>query len=225
MIEQGIKHDNGKPMMSLIDPLALGEVGKVMTYGAHKYTANNWRKGFKYSRLYDAALRHLLAHISGEDNDPESGLSHLAHCVSCLLMIINFQITRKGDDDRFKADENNATVESKVEENKGAETSGELKYFFCDEHQIYCGSENRVLISVHEKQKCHVPICDKPAQFKKAEPAIGRGIEKMYRCRNHYRDIQDAHSALYRTPNTLSAKLCDRPECYEIGTYYGFANE
>jgi len=143
MSEQGIKHDNGKPMMSLIDPLALGEVGKVMADGGHKYTANNWRKGFKYSRLYDAALRHLLAHIGGEDNDPESGLSHLAHCVSCLLMIINFQITRKGDDDRFKADENNATVESKVSANKGAETSGELnnqakqvKIYRCEFHKL-----------------------------------------------------------------------------------------
>lgn len=164
MLEQGIKHDNGKPMMSLIDPLALGEVGKVMTYGAHKYTANNWRKGFKYSRLYDAALRHLLAHISGEDNDPESGLSHLAHCVSCLLMIINFQITRKGDDDRFKADENNATVESKVEENKGAETSGELKYWFCSDHRHYLkGPTERLTFS--QLQICHVPTCKYWAEY------------------------------------------------------------
>lgn len=124
---QGIKYDQGKPMMSLLDPLALGEVGKVMTYGANKYTANNWRKGFKYSRLYDAALRHLFAHISGEDNDQESGLSHLAHCVSCLLMIINFQITSKGDDDRFKSGEIIATVETKQEQNIGGRKGRRIK--------------------------------------------------------------------------------------------------
>lgn len=59
-----------------------------MAFGADKYGRNNWRKGLHYSRLIDAAMRHILAFADGEDSDPETGLSHAAHARCCLGMLL-----------------------------------------------------------------------------------------------------------------------------------------
>ncbi len=103
--EGGTKHDEGKPLLALLPVEALVEVGKVMTFGAKKYTAHNWRGGFAYTRVASAALRHLFARISGKDVDEESGLSHLAHAVCCVLFLLTFQLTNTGTDDRYKGGE------------------------------------------------------------------------------------------------------------------------
>src|SRR6056300_1306081 len=82
----GIKYDNDKPDMYLLPPLATLEVGKVLTYGANKYSPDNWRKLDSLQERYtSAAMRHLLAHMGGEANDEETGMSHLAHAICCLL--------------------------------------------------------------------------------------------------------------------------------------------
>ncbi len=77
----GVKYDGEKPMLSLIPASLLIETGKVLTYGANKYAAHNWREGINQSRLISAALRHIIAFNEGEDNDSESGLHHLAHAI------------------------------------------------------------------------------------------------------------------------------------------------
>lgn len=97
----GVKHDAGKPRMDLLPPEALSEVAAVLALGAEKYAAHNWRKGFAYSRLIAAALRHVFAWVGGENTDPESGKSHLAHAACCLLFLITFETTRTGTDDRY----------------------------------------------------------------------------------------------------------------------------
>lgn len=99
----GVKHDQGKPDMSLLSPHALLEVAKVMDFGKKKYAAHNWRAGMAWSRLLAAALRHLMAFMAGEDLDPETGLSHLAHAMCCLMFILEFTKTHKDLDDRYKA--------------------------------------------------------------------------------------------------------------------------
>jgi len=82
----GIKYDGSKPDMYLLPPLATLEVGKVLTYGAKKYSPDNWRKlDLLQERYTSAAMRHLLAHMSGEANDEETDMSHLAHAICCLL--------------------------------------------------------------------------------------------------------------------------------------------
>lgn len=82
----GIKYDSEKPDMYLLPPLATLEVGKVLTYGANKYSPDNWRRlDMLQERYTSAALRHLLAHMSGEANDEETNMSHLAHAICCLL--------------------------------------------------------------------------------------------------------------------------------------------
>lgn len=98
---QGVKYDAGKPRMSLIPASALIEEAKVMTYGAQKYAPHNWRKGMPYTRVLDAALRHINAFNGGEDKDPETGLSHLAHARCCLAFLIEYQESGIGEDDRY----------------------------------------------------------------------------------------------------------------------------
>ena len=88
-------------MLALIPPVALNEVGKVFTFGATKYGADNWRGGLSYRRLISAAMRHINAYNSGEDIDPESGISHLAHANANLLMLCEFTALGLGEDDRW----------------------------------------------------------------------------------------------------------------------------
>lgn len=87
----GIKHDNGKPRLDLVDPKWLTTVAMVLGFGAEKYSDHNWRGGLSWSRLYAATQRHLLAFHSGEINDPESGLPHIAHATCNLMMLLKLQ--------------------------------------------------------------------------------------------------------------------------------------
>jgi hypothetical protein len=98
----GAKHDGEKPPMSLLDRKALEEVAKVLGFGAKKYAAHNWRGGISQDRLMSALLRHVHAFLDGEDNDPESGLPHLAHAGCCLMFALNMHLTRPDMDDRHK---------------------------------------------------------------------------------------------------------------------------
>jgi hypothetical protein len=87
--------------LGLLDYYALEETSKVMVYGAKKYALHNWRKGLKFSRLYNAALRHIFAFIDGEDFDPESTLPHIAHAMCCLMFLLRMQKDRPDLDDRY----------------------------------------------------------------------------------------------------------------------------
>lgn len=99
---KGIKKDENKTPIGLLPPEAIFEIGKVFDFGARKYSPHNWRGGFRWSRLYDAVLRHLFAWIGGEDKDPESGLSHLAHAACGLMMLLTHELKGYGEDDRHK---------------------------------------------------------------------------------------------------------------------------
>jgi hypothetical protein len=98
----GIKHDNGKPRISLIPREALEGAAKALTFGANKYNAHNFKKGIEYSRLVDAVMRHLIAWVDGEDNDFESGLSHLDHALASLSMLKYMEVNKTEMDDRYK---------------------------------------------------------------------------------------------------------------------------
>ncbi len=100
---EGKKADSGKDRWDLAPMDAIREVVKVLGFGASKYGDRNWEKGIKFSRLYAAALRHLTAWFEGEDRDPETGLSHLAHAGCCVLFLLAFTIRGHGHfDDRPK---------------------------------------------------------------------------------------------------------------------------
>lgn len=80
------KADNGKPRPDLTPTALLIEMGHVMAHGAEKYGADNWQKCEDPRRYEAAAMRHLLAFLSGEEIDPDSGRNHLAHCACSLAM-------------------------------------------------------------------------------------------------------------------------------------------
>lgn len=100
MLGTPIKNDSEKPRYDLIPAVALDEVVAVLTYGAGKYSPHNWRKGFEWGRLLGASLRHIFAWARGEDLDPETKLSHLAHAVTNLMFLIESQKLGYGIDDR-----------------------------------------------------------------------------------------------------------------------------
>lgn len=98
----GSKHDAGKLPVGLIPREALLSEAAVLAFGAKKYAAHNWRQGMRWSRLGDAAMRHLLAWLDGEDNDPETGLPHLAHLRCCAGFLLSYSARGEGTDDRHK---------------------------------------------------------------------------------------------------------------------------
>jgi hypothetical protein len=98
----GKKHDGGKPPMALLSSDALFEIAKVLEFGAKKYDAWNWKGGFKWVRISSAVLRHIFSWLRGEDKDPETGLSHLAHASCGLMFLLDFEVNHLGEDDRYK---------------------------------------------------------------------------------------------------------------------------
>ena len=105
-IPQGRKDDSGKLPWSLLPSDAVEEVVKVLGYGAKRYTERNWEKGVLYSRVFDAMMRHSWAWFRGENNDKDSGITHLAHAVCdglFLLAYIKRKMTKFDDRPRKEA--------------------------------------------------------------------------------------------------------------------------
>jgi hypothetical protein len=97
-----LKFDGSKLPLHLLSTEAMNQTAAVLAFGAEKYAAHNWRKGFVWSRPLSAAMRHITAFNAGEDKDPESGLSHLAHAACCIMFLLEFEKTHKELDDRYK---------------------------------------------------------------------------------------------------------------------------
>lgn len=86
---EGTKHDEGKPRWSLLPLDTITQVVAVLEHGAKKYGDDNWRYVENgRTRYYDALMRHVDAWWRGEDNDPDSGLPHLAHAACCILFLM-----------------------------------------------------------------------------------------------------------------------------------------
>tara|TARA_Y100000310_G_scaffold342527_1_gene446179 strand:- start:24216 stop:24560 length:345 start_codon:yes stop_codon:yes gene_type:complete len=86
---KGMKFDGGKVRPSLLPVESLEQICEVLEFGAQKYAANSWQsvEGGK-ERYFDALQRHLWAFQKGEVNDPETGLSHLAHAGCNILFLL-----------------------------------------------------------------------------------------------------------------------------------------
>ena len=91
-----------KTRFDLVPFAAVAQIADVLEFGADKYSANNWCRGAHWSRYFSALCRHVFAWWRGEDLDPETGLSHLAHAGCCLFFLMEYQSNRWGTDDRFK---------------------------------------------------------------------------------------------------------------------------
>ena len=103
MTASGIKYDGEKPKMNLLPPKAIVEISKVLTFGAAKYDAENWRKLDDLQNRYTAgALRHIFAHMDGEELDPETNLSHLAHAMCCLLFKLEIELEERSKKEKSR---------------------------------------------------------------------------------------------------------------------------
>jgi len=92
-MSEGLKFDTEKPKMYLLPPKATIEVSKVLTFGAEKYDEQNWRKLDNLQNRYTGgALRHIFAHMDNEQIDLDSGISHLAHAICCLLFKLEIEL-------------------------------------------------------------------------------------------------------------------------------------
>lgn len=103
-----MKFDNDKPPIHLIPADILCDIANVFKMGAEKYGVNNWRDDAdttSWSRTYSSLQRHLIAWQTGEDTDPESGLPHLAHATTQLMILmVQAKYHDKEMDDRYKVE-------------------------------------------------------------------------------------------------------------------------
>lgn len=90
---KGTKHDSDKVRYSLLPKGVLEKVLNVLEFGTTKYAVENWKEvPNARTRYYDAAMRHIQAWYYGETKDPETGESHLAHAICCLMFLLWFDI-------------------------------------------------------------------------------------------------------------------------------------
>jgi hypothetical protein len=93
---------------------ALDELARVYGEGAKKYDDDNWLKGYAWRLSYGALLRHVSRSLQGEDVDPETGCSHLAHAAWHCLTLLTFKKRGLGTDDRkppIKKNEYSVTID------------------------------------------------------------------------------------------------------------------
>ena len=103
-IQQAVKHDSGKIDWAILPIGASEEIIRVFQFGAEKYARGNFLhgEGLNYTRVLNSLLRHTYAFMRGEDTDPESGLSHLAHAGANIYMLLSYELDKAGriNDDR-----------------------------------------------------------------------------------------------------------------------------
>lgn len=93
-----------KPPLCLVPQSANIQEAVVLALGAAKYGGiYNWRTRPVGAATYvSAALRHLAQWFDGQDDDAESGASHLAHARACLGILLDARTTGNLVDDRPK---------------------------------------------------------------------------------------------------------------------------
>lgn len=90
-----------KPPLHLIPAAAEIAESLVMGHGAAKYGPFNWRSEKVRATVYIAAARrHLAQWLDGDDDDRESGVSHLAHARASLGILLDAIATGNVIDDR-----------------------------------------------------------------------------------------------------------------------------
>lgn len=100
-MDKGVKYDTGKNLWNLLPLEPIQEIVKVLTFGAQKYSPDNWKKvPDAKERYYSAMMRHVVAFKLGERNDPETGYNHLAHAGCCLIFWMWFEIVKEKVNDK-----------------------------------------------------------------------------------------------------------------------------
>jgi hypothetical protein len=103
---EGMKKDEGKLRIDLVPFELIKGVAKVMEFATEKYAPWDYAKGYNYSKAWSAVQRHLWAWWYREENDPESGFSHLWHASAALAILLFFEARQMTHlDDRPTFDE------------------------------------------------------------------------------------------------------------------------
>ena len=105
--ETAVKFDNDKVDWMILPYDALEEIIKVMEFGARKYARGNFAsgEGLEYTRVLNSLMRHILAFSRGEDLDPETGISHMAHAGCNVLFLLHYI----KNPEKFKNNDDRAT--------------------------------------------------------------------------------------------------------------------
>ena len=83
-----IKETTGKVRLDLVEPEFIVGIGEVLTFGAEKYSDKGWKDiENKHDENYASLMRHIMAWRMGEQNDNESGKSHLLHAAYNLMFL------------------------------------------------------------------------------------------------------------------------------------------
>ena len=100
MTQSGSKKDTGKLRYDLIPAYPLERLAVVYTIGAAKYDDWNWLKGFNYSQIYAAIMRHVQAWWMGRSVDLEDGQHPLASVAWGVFALMELERLGAGTDDR-----------------------------------------------------------------------------------------------------------------------------
>ena len=85
---RALRYNEGKPQIHQVPRALLTGTAEVLTYGEKKYAKYNWQKGGNFSTSYDCLMRHMTAWWEGEEDDPESRLSHLKHAAANIAFLL-----------------------------------------------------------------------------------------------------------------------------------------
>ena len=92
-----------KAPLCLLPSHSIEQTAWVHKLGANKYGPYNWRDtGVCATTYVSAIMRHLNAWRDGEDLDPESGFSHLAHIAASCNILMDAKHCGQLQDDRYK---------------------------------------------------------------------------------------------------------------------------
>lgn len=81
------RKNTGKPEMSYVNMNCLAPCATVLTFGAKKYSKNNWKKGMPVSIIIDSLIRHIGDLQDGKVVDDESKLAIIGH-IQCNAMFL-----------------------------------------------------------------------------------------------------------------------------------------
>ena len=99
VVTDGLKHDGGKPRLSLVPAEAIEAIGTVMTHGAEKYGEKSYKQ-VDPKRYRDALMRHVCKWLKDPQGmDEDSGMPHIWHIITNAAFLCELDMP---DRDRYE---------------------------------------------------------------------------------------------------------------------------
>jgi hypothetical protein len=118
---------DSKAPLDLLEGTAEEAIARALQTGALKYGKKNYRTIRIFASTYGAAIRrHIDAWNDGEEDDPESGLSHLAHIGANLHVLFGAMDAGTFEDDRGPQPRTEEQEEASARSNAQHSASDEL---------------------------------------------------------------------------------------------------